>query len=317
MRYKAFGNTGLQVSEMCLGTWGIGGAGWDDNTQDSRLDAIRAAIEAGVNFIDTAPAYNAGEAERLVGRVVKEMGVRDKVIIATKCGNEFINGQYVRFGAAKDILRECDESLRNLQVDCIDLYIVHYPNPNFPFEETMGALVKLKEQGKILHVGASNFTREQMEQARQFCPIEGYQAQHSMVFRSNEEHMRWATSEGMGVMAYGAMGGGILSGAIREARTYAPMDSRNRFYKHFQEPTFSKVMELLKVMDAMSAEKDGMPLAQIALNWSAQHDFVSTCIVGAQSRAKIEQNASAFDRSLTAEDIARLDEAIDRYLGPA
>lgn len=314
MRYKTLGGTGLKVSEMCLGTWGIGGAGWDAYSDETRLDAIHAALEQGVNFIDTAPGYNGGAAERLVGRAVKDMGARGDVYIATKCGTEYIDGQYVRFGAEKDILRECDESLRNLQTDYIDLYLVHWPNLNFPFSETMGALEKLKQQGKVLHVGVCNFTREQMEQAAQYCPIEVYQAQHSMVYRDNEAQMQWAASHGMGVMAYGALGGGILTGAIREARTYAPSDSRNRFYKHFQEPMFSRIMALLGEMDALAAEKDGMPLAQIALNWSARKDFVSTCLVGAQTRAKVEQNTAAFDRTLTDGDIARLDAAIEKYL---
>lgn len=314
MRYETLGSTGLKVSQMCLGTWGIGGAGWDEYDEDTRLDAIRSALEQGVNFIDTAPGYNGGAAERLVGRALRDMGARGDVYIATKCGTEFIDGQYVRFGAENDILRECDESLRNLQTDYIDLYLVHWPNLNYPFSETMGALAKLKEQGKILHMGVCNFTREQMEQAMPYCPIEVYQAQHSMVYRENEAQMRWAADRGMGVMAYGSLGGGILTGAIRQQRTYAPMDSRSRFYKHFQEPMFSKIMALLGEMDALSAEKGGMPLAQIALNWSAAKPFVSTCLVGAQTRAKVEQNAAAFDQDLTAGDIARLDAAIEKYL---
>lgn len=109
----------------------------DDYSEDTRLDAIRAAVECGVNFIDTAPAYNNGVAERFVGKAVKEMGVRDKVIIATKCGNDFINGAYVRNGSRDNILRECEESLRNLQTDHIDLYLIHWPDVKVPFQETM------------------------------------------------------------------------------------------------------------------------------------------------------------------------------------
>ena len=135
-----------------------------------------------------------------------------------------------------------------------------------------------------------------------------------MVHRDDEPLIRWAAEQGMGVMTYGSLGGGILTGAFREPRTFAPSDSRNRFYKHFQEPTFSKVMELLKVMDGFSAEH-GVPLSQIALNWCAQKDFVSTCIVGAQHREKVAQNAAAFDWSLTPEEMAALDRAIAENLG--
>ena len=313
MRYKTFGKTGLKVSELALGTWGIGGAGWDDNSDDTRLDAIRAAVESGINFIDTAPAYNAGEAERYIGKALKEMGVRKDVVIATKCGNEFINGAYVRDGSPDKILRECEESLRNLQTDYIDVYLVHWPDPKVPFAETMGALNQLKKEGKILHVGVSNFTQEQMEEAGQYCEIEAYQPQYSMVYRSNEELMKWAAEQGMGIMSYGSLGGGILTGAYRQVQSFATMDNRNRFYKHFQEPMFSKIMKLLAVMDEMSAQRN-VPLAQIALNWAAQKDFVSSCIVGAQSRKKVEQNCAAFSWDLTAEEMATLDKAIHEYL---
>ena len=148
MRYKLLGKTGMKVSEMTLGTWGIGGAGWDDNPEETRLDAIRAAVECGVNFIDTAPAYNGGIAERYIGKVLKDMGVRKDMIITTKCGTEFINGTYVRSCARDTILRECEESLRNLQTDYIDLYLIHWPDAQVPLEETMDALNTLKQQGK-------------------------------------------------------------------------------------------------------------------------------------------------------------------------
>ena len=313
MRYKQFGNTGLLVSEMALGTWGIGGAGWDDYSEESRLDAIRAAVEGGVNFIDTAPAYNAGVAERYIGQVLKDLGVREKMVLATKCGTEFINGTYVRDCSAKTIIRQCEESLQNLQTDYIDLYMVHWPDVKVSIEETMGALKQLKQQGKIRHVAVSNFSKELMEEASQYCPIEAYQAQYSMVFRTNEENLKWAASQGMGTMGYGALGGGILSGAVREAVTYAESHSRNRFYKHFQEPMFSKVMQLVEVMDGIAAERN-VPLAQIALNWAVQKEFVSSCIVGAQSRVKVEENCAGFDWELNAEELSALDGAIARYL---
>jgi aryl-alcohol dehydrogenase-like predicted oxidoreductase len=314
MRYKPFGNTGMEVSELTLGTWGIGGAGWDQRSEEDRLSAIRTALECGVNLIDTAPAYNAGEAERYVGRVLEEMGMRQKVYVATKCGTEFIGGAYVRDCSAEVVIRECESSLRNLRTDYIDLYLIHWPDGKTPFAETMDALERLKKQGKILHAGVSNFTREQMEEVGKYGLLEVCQTQHSMVFQENEERMRWASARGMGVMAYGALGGGILTGAIREKREYAPSDSRNRFYRHFQEPMFSKIMALLKEMDRLSAARDGVPLSQIALNWSAQKPFVSSCVVGAQSGRRVRENADSFGWSLTAEESAALDEAIARCL---
>ena len=310
MRYKQFGKTGMQVSEMALGTWGIGGVGWDANPEETRLDAIRAAVESGITFFDTAPAYNAGAAEQALGKALRDMGARKDVVIATKCGNEYINGGYVRDGSPEKILRECEESLRNLQTDYIDLYLVHWPDPNTPFEATMGALNQLKKEGKILHVGVSNFSQAQMEEAGQYCEIEAFQPQYSMVNRGSEALMRWAADQGMGIMTYGSLGGGILTGAYRTLQHFDPKDNRSRFYKHFQEPEFSRIMALLEKMDRFSADHGGVPLAQIALNWCAAKPFVSSCIVGAQSRAKVAQNCAAFDWDLTAEDMALLDKAV-------
>ena len=126
-----FGKTEMMVTPMTFGTWGIGGAGWDANSDETRLDAIAAAVECGINFIDTAPAYNAGKAERYIGKALDDLGHgwREKVLIATKCANAFIDGQYVRSGKADLILRQCDESLQNLRTDHIDLLIVHWPDP--------------------------------------------------------------------------------------------------------------------------------------------------------------------------------------------
>lgn len=315
MRYKVFGKTGMEVSEMTLGTWGMGGVGWDDNPEEVRLDAIRAAVEAGVTFIDTAPAYNGGAAERCLGKALEEMGVRKDVKISTKCGNVFVDGvTYRRDGTAAGVRRQCEDSLRNLRTDYIDLMLIHWPDPATPFEETMNALGEMKKEGKILHVGVSNFSREQMEKAGKYCEIEAFQPHYSMVHRDDEALIQWAAAQGMGVMTYGSLGGGILTGAFREPTAFSASDSRNRFYKHFHEPQFSKVQALLKEMDRFSAEHDNVPLAQIALNWCAQKPFVSTCIVGAQHRKKVFQNAAAFDWSLTPEEMSALDSAIARYL---
>ena len=310
MLYKDFGKTGMKVSAMALGTWGIGGTGWDDYPEETRIDAIHAAVEAGVTFFDTAPAYNAGAAERTLGKALKETGKRKNVIIATKCGNEYIGGQYIRNGKPEIILQECEVSLKNLQTDYIDLYLIHWPDPNTPLEDTVQALEQLKKEGKILHYGVCNFTRPQLEEVMKYGDIEALQLQYSMVNRENEDFMKWAAEKGIGIMTYGSLGGGILTGAYREFREYDPADSRNRFYKHFHEPLFSKVMNLLGKMDDFSAKHENIPLAQIALNWNAAQPFVSSCIVGAQSRAKVLQNCEAFDWSLKAEEVALLNKYI-------
>lgn len=306
MQYQEFGKTGLRVSKICLGTWGIGGAGWDSYSDESRMDAIKAALECGINFIDTAPAYNAGKAECYVGETLSKLKKRREVVISTKCGNKFVDGKYLRCGSKESILKQCDESLKNLKTDYIDIYLVHWPDPDVELEETIDAVSTLKKEGKILHAGVSNFSKEQIEEAQKYCKIEAFQPQYSLADRKDEKLIRWAHEQGLGIMTYGTLGGGILTGNYRKLRTFEQTDSRNRFYPYFKEPLFSKAMELLTIMDQIAEERN-VSLAQIAEKWVIQKRFVSSCIIGAQSRARVEENCRNLQWELTDNEIRRLE----------
>ncbi|WP_243015668.1 aldo/keto reductase [Dorea formicigenerans] len=306
MQYQEFGKTGLRVSKLCLGTWGIGGAGWDSYSDESRMDAIKAALECGINFIDTAPAYNAGKAECYVGETLNKLKKRKEVVISTKCGNKFVDGKYLRCGSKESILKQCDESLKNLKTDYIDIYLVHWPDPDVELEETIDAVSTLKKEGKILHAGVSNFSKEQIEEAQKYCEIEAFQPQYSLADRKDEKLIRWAYEQGLGIMTYGTLGGGILTGNYRKLRTFEQTDSRNRFYPYFKEPLFSKAMELLTIMDQIAEERN-VSLAQIAEKWVIQKRFVSSCIIGAQSRARVEENCRNLQWELTDNEIRRLE----------
>lgn len=313
MRYKAFGKTGLEVSELCLGTWGIGGAGWDQNPEETKMDAIRASFEQGVNIFDTAPAYNAGAAERILGETLEKMGVRKDVILSTKCGNDFVNGQYVHCGKRDHILAQCDASLRNLRTDYIDLYILHWPQDDATPEETLGAMMELKKAGKVRFLGLSNHSVAQMEEAAKYADIDSIQVQYSMLEREREVEMKYAEAHGMATMGYGVLGGGLLTGRYRELRTYETMDSRNRFYKFFREPGWSKAQKLLGVMDEISAARGGVPLSEIAVNWALQKSFLTTALFGTQHRARVIENCHALDWTLSDADIAKLDQAMVEF----
>lgn len=306
MQYQEFGKTGLRVSKLCLGTWGIGGAGWDSYSDESRMDAIKAALECGINFIDTAPAYNAGKAECYVGETLSKLKKRREVVISTKCGNKFVDGKYLRCGSKESILKQCDEQLKNLKTDYIDIYLVHWPDPDVELEETIDAVSTLKKEGKILHAGVSNFSKEQIEEAQKYCKIEAFQPQYSLADRKDEKLIRWAYEQGLGIMTYGTLGGGILTGNYRKLRTFEQTDSRNRFYPYFKEPLFSKAMELLTIMDQIAEERN-VSLAQIAEKWVIQKRFVSSCIIGAQSRARVEENCRNLQWELTDNEIRRLE----------
>ena len=186
---------------------------------------------------------------------------------------------------------------------------MHWPDPNTPFEETMEALNRLKKEGKILHVGVSNFSREQMEEAGRICPIEAFQPHYSMVNRTNEELMRWASEQGMGIMTYGSLGAGVLTGVYRTLPQFSPNDTRVTFYDYYKEPKFSRIQALLKTMDEIAAAHHATP-AQVAINWSTQKDFVDTAILGFSKPSHAVQNCAALDWVLSPDEFACLDRAI-------
>ena len=313
MRYKYLGNTGVKVSEISIGTWAIGGSGWGETNEKDSIDAIHAMMDFGVNFIDTAPAYNAGEAERVLGKALK--GKRDKAYLVTKVGTFFIDGQYVKTLEKDKIMSQIDESLSNLQTDYIDMYLIHWPDPKTPVEETMEILNNFKKQGKIRHIGVSNFTKEQIEEVSKYSEIEIIQPQYSMVNRASEPLLRWAEQQGMGAMTYGSLGAGILTGSFRTLPNFEPTDNRRRFYKHFEEPMFSKIMNLLKLMDQISEAHGNIPLSQIAINWNTQKSFVSSAIVGVRNPKEAKENCSCMDWKLSEEEIKALDQKIQEELG--
>lgn len=314
MRYKQFGTTDMKVSALTVGTWAIGGAYWGEVNKQDSIHAIHAMLDHGVNMIDTAPGYNFGESERVVGEALK--GRREKVYITTKTG--VYNDEkepYIKDCRKETVFRLCEESLKNLQTEYIDLMVIHWPDVNYntPFIETMEALNSLKSAGKIRHIGVSNFDQSQIEEIRQFGDIVALQPPYSMVNRSQEDLMKWTYANGMANMTYGSLGAGILTGAIRELPNFAPDDSRLTFYDFFKEPKFSKVMQLLKVLDEI-AEGHRVPVAQVAVNWNAQKDFVTTSLCGVRNVKEAEENCQGFEWSLTEEEMAVIDKAIAEYL---
>lgn len=314
MRYKQFGSTGVEVSALTVGTWAIGGANWGDVNKNDSIKAIHAMLDNGVNSIDTAPAYNFGESEKVVGEAIQ--GRRDKIFLTTKTAVYNSKEQpFVKDGRRETVLRMCEDSLKNLRTDYIDLMVIHWPDieHNAPIAETMGALEELKQAGKIRFVGVSNFDQALIEEARKYGEIAALQPPYSMVNRSAEALMKWTASQGMANMTYGSLGAGILTGAIRTLPNFAPDDMRLVFYDFFKEPKFSKVMKLLTVLDEIAAAHNA-PVAQVAVNWNAQKDFVSTSLCGVRNVQEANENCRGFEWSLTADEMATIDKAIDTYL---
>ena len=315
MRYKHVGNAGIDISALAVGTWAIGGeeSGTTSNCRKLGfdIDAIRAMIDGGVNLVDTAPIYGNGHSEEVVGKAL-ENGYREKVFLATKFSiSNDENGSVINNGSYENAIWECEQSLKRLNTDHIDIYIMHWPDPATPVEVTMRALVDLKKSGKIRFIGVSNFDRNLIEEAQKVVRIDFLQPPYSMVEESQKELLAWCETQGIGTMTYGSLGAGILTGAIRELPDWEENDFRYTFYDYFKNPKFSKIMELLKVMDKI-AQVRNKPLAQIAINWSTQKSYVSTAICGVRDPQQAYENCATFDWELTGEEMELIDSEIER-----
>ena len=313
MRYKHVKNAGIDLSALAVGTWAIGGQKWGDVNEKDSIKAIRAMIDEGVNLVDTAPVYGNGHSEEVVGKALED-GYRDKVFLATKFSiSNDENGAIINNGSYENAIRECDDSLRRLKTDHIDIYIMHWPDPGTPVEETMRALDDLKKSGKIRYVGVSNFNRELIEAAQKVVRIDFLQPPYSMVEESQKNLLMWCEEQGIGPMTYGSLGAGILTGAVRELPDWEENDFRYTFYDYFRDPKFSRIMELLTVLDQIALARQ-KPLAQIAINWSTQKSYVSTAICGVRDPQQAWENCSTFDWELTADEMGIIDEAVKRLI---
>lgn len=260
---------------------------------------------------NTAPCYGNGTSEKIVGEVLKEIP-REQVLISTKFGliPDIYTHGYKKDTSYKNAMREIQSSLMNLETDYIDFYFVHWPDVNTPIDETMAALEEMKRKGYIRYVGVSNFTAEQIKEAEQYIQIDVQQPLYSMVDRGFEDLMSWGYDRGIDSMTYGSMGAGILSGKIRSVPSFEKNDLRLNFYDVYKEPKFSKIMELLKVMDSI-ADGHNVPVGQVALNWSTQKEYVGTALVGVRSIEHADENCKTFDWKLTEEEMKILDSKIE------
>ena len=310
MKYTHLQNANVDVSCLASGTWAIGGQNYGDVNREESIKAIRAMIDNGVNLIDTAPVYGNGYAEQVVGEALQN-GYREKALISTKFGlaGNYLN-PYKRDSSFANVMREVLSSLKNLKTDYIDFYFVHWPDDNTSIEETMKALNILKEKGAIRFIGLSNFNKEQVEEAMKYAKIDVIQPLFCMVDQKNVELMQWCNEQGIGSFTYGSMGAGILTGKYRTKPNFPANDLRWHFYDYYNEPYFSKIQLLLNEMDKI-AEKRGVPLSQIALNWSAKQNYVATCLVGASTSAHAIENCESFNWELTDEEKEMLDKKLN------
>src|SRR5262245_60805651 len=245
----------IRSSRIGLGTWAMGGFQWGAADDDESVRTIHAALDLGINLIDTAPAYGFGHSERVVGRAIAERGGRDRVVIATKVGLERQGDALFRNSTRKQIFAEIETSLALLRTDYIDLYQVHWPDPATPYEETAGALLDLQRAGKIRAIGVSNYTISAMERFRRVAPIASAQPPLSLFERQAERDvLPWCRKNGVATLTYGALCRGLLSGTI-DRNTKFEGDDLRRTDPKFQPPRLEQYLEAVTLLDRYARDR--------------------------------------------------------------
>jgi aryl-alcohol dehydrogenase-like predicted oxidoreductase len=310
MNTKQLGNSDLFITPVGFGAWAIGGSGWEfgwgEQDDKQSVAAIHRELDLGVNWIDTAAVYGMGHSEEVVAFALRTWpGPRPYVF--TKCGLRWDEQGYVhRDLTADSIRRECEESLRRLNVDVIDLYQIHWPTEDL--EEGWGAMVQLQKEGKVRWIGVSNFSVEEMRRARAFAPITSLQPPYSLVRREVEQDiLPYCRSNGLGVIVYSPMASGLFTGAMTRARAASLPESdwRSRDVE-FREPNLSKNLALVERLRE-AGQRHGRPPGQVAIAWALRNPAVTGAIVGARSPKQVEGIISAADLQLTDEEVVEIE----------
>ncbi len=321
---RQLGGSGVMVSPVIFGAWAVGGWMWGGTDEAESIEAIRASVDHGVTTIDTAAVYAQGYGEEVVGKAIR--GIRDKVQVATKCGmrwdveggsdpweTEDRLGQKItirRNSRPDSIPFECEQSLKRLGVDVIDLYQVHWPDTTTPVEDTMAAMLRLQEQGKIRAIGVSNYDPTWIKRAAAAGPLASLQPPFSLIQRKIEkEILPLCREHGIGVIAYSPMERGLLTGSVPPDRIFPHGDHRAA-HKFFTPENRGRVMETLDRVRPI-ARKHGVTLAQMVINWTIQEPGITAAIVGARNAEQAEANAGALAFRLSPEERAEIRHAFD------
>lgn len=317
MNTKRLGNSDLEITPLGVGAWAIGGGGWafgwGPQDDDESVDAIRGAIEAGMNWIDTAAVYGLGHSEEVVAKAVA--GLSKKPYIFTKCAriwNE--KGEIGKSLKADSIRREVEASLRRLKVDVIDLYQVHWPEPDEDVEEGWAEMAKLKQEGKVRWIGVSNFSQSQMQRAQAIAPITSLQPPYNLVQREIEESILPHTAgTGVGVLVYSPMKNGLLSGRMTKQRVEnLPEDDFRRRSPYFQEPKLSATFALVEDLRPITAKYD-CTVGELSIAWTLRNTAVTGAIVGLRNRGQIDGILKSAKLNVEASDFQTIESLIAKH----
>lgn len=324
MEFRTLGETNLKLSAITFGAWAAGGWMWGGNDDKEAIEAMKAAYDLGVTSIDTAAIYGQGKSEELVGEAIKDIP-RDKVQILTKFGMrwDLAKGDFAmhskdnsgkeidiyKYAGRDSVILECENSLKRLGTDYIDLYQQHWPDTSTPIDETMEALLRLKEQGKILEAGVSNYNVAQMQQAEQTIKLASNQVPYSMVNRSIEQELiPYCLEHHKGILAYSPMERGLLTGKIKPGHKFNEGDHRAGV-KYFKEENLNWVNDFLNHIKPIADDKQ-VSLGQLVLRWTMDQPGITIVLAGARNAEQSTQNAKAADIKISQDEM----ETINRYL---
>ena len=324
MQTRRLGNSDLNLTLVGFGTWAIGGGewgmGWGPQTEKDSVESILEGLEAGINWIDTAHAYGFGVSEEMVGKAIKEWG--KEVIIATKCGvlpdeNNFPK----RYTSRKTITEEVEGSLRRLQVEVIDLYQIHWPEPDENVEEAWQTLLDLKTQGKIRWGGVSNYSVSQLDRAAKIGPISSLQPRYSLLNQQIKEEgqLDWCRNNNCGIVCYSPMESGLLTGKVNQEwiDSLPENDWRRHKADHpvaalLHPPKLEPFLKLVEQLNTI-ANSNGHTVSQLAVSWVLSHNEVTSAIVGARKKGQIAETVQAAEWVLNENELNSISTAINEF----
>lgn len=316
MRYRKLADTDLQLSEVTFGAWAAGGWMWGGTERGDAIEAIRSSYEMGITSVDTAPIYGQGTSEEIVGEAIKGIP-RDQFQILTKFGmrwdlnkgefgfsskdNAGHNIDIYKYAGKESVMKECEDSLRRLGTDYIDLYQIHWPDPTTPIAETMEAVSRLIEQGKVRYAGVCNYDAAQMAEAEKYVTLVSNQVPYSMVNRDIEtELIPYCIEQGKSILAYSPLERGLLTGKMKQGHQFAAGDHRQSL-SYFKEENLKRTNEFLNRVKYIADEKQ-LTLGQLVILWTLQQPGITITLVGARNKDQAIQNAKAIDSQLSRQE---------------
>ncbi len=302
----------IPVSRVSLGTWAIGGWMWGGTDEAESIRTLHHAIDHGINLIDTAPVYGFGNSEEIVGKALAEPGYRDRSVLATKVALEWIDGNVYRNSTEARIRQEIEDSLRRLRTDRIDLYQVHWPDTLVPFEETAAVLLDLQREGKVLALGVSNYSTEQMDAWRKVAPLDSVQPPYNMFEREIENDvLPYALKHNMLVLAYGAICRGLLSGRMTAETQFEGDDLRKNDPK-FAPDRRGQYIQAVDELKRFAQERYDKTVLGLAIRWILDRGDGMIALWGARNPGQLKNVEEAMGWKLTADDYAEIDRILAR-----